>query len=87
MGTTILGAHPTGVQRGKTTDILVYGLSSGRRHLAIQQLRGTQDQLLLWAQVITGMELDAAGAVRFLDSDSWPERLQRLQELGGPPVE
>jgi tetratricopeptide (TPR) repeat protein len=40
----------------------------------------------LWAQVLTGMELDEHDAVRVLNASTWQERRQRLQELGGPPL-
>src|SRR5262249_57056035 len=40
----------------------------------------------LWAQVVTGKELDARGALREIDARTWSQRRQRLEELGGPPV-
>ena len=40
---------------------------------------------MLWAQVITGLEVDELTAVRVLDAAAWQQRRQRLQELGGPP--
>jgi WD40 repeat protein len=46
---------------------------------------GDPQQILLWTQVITGLELDAAGNARVLDATSWHERRQRLQKLGGAP--
>jgi WD40 repeat protein len=49
-------------------------------------LDGDLERIGLWTQVITGMELDAAGAVHNLDPDTWDQRRQRLQALGGPPV-
>jgi WD40 repeat protein len=39
----------------------------------------------LWVQGITGLELDADGAVGKLDAQAWRERRQRLEQLGGPP--
>ena len=40
---------------------------------------------MLWTQVTTGLE--ALTTVRVLDAATWQQRRQRLQELGGPPVE
>jgi hypothetical protein len=40
---------------------------------------------MLWAQVITGLEVDELTAVRVLDAATWQQRRQRLQNLGGPP--
>ena len=48
---------------------------------------GTPERVSLWVQVLTGQELDEYSAVRVLDADTWQERRQRLEELGGPPVE
>ena len=42
--------------------------------------------MILWTQIITGQELDAAGAVHLLDADTWRERRQQLQALDGPPI-
>ncbi len=50
-----------------------------------RRIRGDPEQVLLWTQVITGLELDEHGLVRFLDTVTWQKRRQRLQELGGPP--
>ena len=47
-------------------------------------LVGEPQQIDLWAQVITGMELDENGNVRVLNAEAWHERRQRLTELGGP---
>jgi WD40 repeat protein/serine/threonine protein kinase len=48
---------------------------------------GSAERIVLWTQVLTGMELDDAGQARVLDGATWQQRRQRLQELGGPPVE
>ncbi len=48
-------------------------------------LPGDPVQIFLWAQVLTGMEVDH-GAVRVLDARTWEERRRRLEKLGGPPV-
>jgi hypothetical protein len=47
---------------------------------------GDGEWLALWAQVLTGMELDDFGEIRVLDAATWQQRRQRLRELGGPPV-
>ena len=39
----------------------------------------------LWAEVLTGKELDARGALHELDRREWNERRGRLEESGGPP--
>jgi len=41
--------------------------------------------VLLWTQLITGMELDEYGQVRVLDANTWQQRRQQLEKLGGPP--
>lgn len=51
-----------------------------------QPMRGDPERILLWTQVITGLEVDALTAVRVLDAATWQQRRQRLQELGGPPT-
>ena len=38
-----------------------------------------------WIETVTGFELDAAGAIRTLDTDRWQERHDRLTQLGGAP--
>jgi WD40 repeat protein len=48
-------------------------------------IEGDPERIVLWAQVITGLELDDYGGTRFLDAATWEQRRQRLQELGGPP--
>jgi hypothetical protein len=45
---------------------------------------GEAERLVLWTQVITGMEVEPSGPVRLLDAATWQQRRQRLQELGGP---
>jgi len=49
-------------------------------------LEGEPERVMLWAQVVTGMELDDNGTVRWLDAPTWEERRQRLEKLGGAPV-
>jgi hypothetical protein len=47
---------------------------------------GDVAQVVLWAQVVTGMELDADHVVRVLDPVTWRERRRRLEESGGFPL-
>jgi WD40 repeat protein/tRNA A-37 threonylcarbamoyl transferase component Bud32 len=44
------------------------------------------ERVMLWTQVLTGLEMDAAGTVRALDAAAWSERRQQLEGLGGPPT-
>jgi WD40 repeat protein/tRNA A-37 threonylcarbamoyl transferase component Bud32 len=46
---------------------------------------GDPDGIRLWVEVTTGLELDASGAVVELDAETWRQRWERLQELGGRP--
>jgi hypothetical protein len=57
----------------------------GRLKVAVP-VQGTLEQIALWTQVITGMELGADGHVRPLDGPARQQRLRQLQELGGPPI-
>ena len=43
---------------------------------------GTAEQIELWAQAVTGMELEADGGVRILDAEAWEERRQKLAGTG-----
>ena len=52
-----------------------------------QPIRGDPERIMLWTQVITGLEVDELTAVRVLDAATRQQRHQRLQELGGPPVQ
>jgi WD40 repeat protein/serine/threonine protein kinase/cytochrome c-type biogenesis protein CcmH/NrfG len=58
-----------------------------RRHEVQLTVAGGPERIELWAQVLTGMELDEGGFARALDADTWQQRRQRLAELGGPPDE
>jgi WD40 repeat protein len=51
-----------------------------------QPLAGPPEQLALWAQVRTGLELDDAGAFGALDGATWRQARERLGKMGGPPV-
>jgi WD40 repeat protein len=43
------------------------------------------EQVTLWAQMLTGMKLDAAGVLQVLDAGAWLQVQQRLQKMGGLP--
>jgi hypothetical protein len=49
-------------------------------------VNGEVKRLVLWSQVITGMELTSQGGTRFLDAATWRERRRILNQMGGPPV-
>jgi hypothetical protein len=68
---------------GKT--FLVRGKSTSWIWPLPTPVSGDVERLVLWTQVITGLELDDNGLVRVLDAASWAERRERLQKLGGPP--
>jgi WD40 repeat protein len=46
---------------------------------------GDVPRVVLWTEVITGMELDSRGSVRLLSPAAWKDRRRRLEALGGPP--
>jgi WD40 repeat protein/tRNA A-37 threonylcarbamoyl transferase component Bud32 len=49
-------------------------------------VEGDVQRVVLWTQVITGLELNSEGNVQVLDAQTWRQRGQRLEEWGGPPV-
>ena len=49
-------------------------------------VEGEVERMVLWTQVLTGLELDADGVARVLDAATWQKRRRRLDELGGPPL-
>jgi WD40 repeat protein len=53
-----------------------------RSWLVAAAVTGTPEHLELWAQVTTGLELDADGAPRILDTEEWQKRRQRLTAAG-----
>jgi hypothetical protein len=57
-----------------------------RRWLAPGVAQGGVERIVLWAQVVTGMELDAEGVAQTLSVDEWRQRRQRLESLGGSPA-
>jgi WD40 repeat protein len=60
---------------------------TGRLWTPPSPIVGNPTQVALWVQVLTGMELDAEGTGQVLTAEVWQQRRQRLQELGGPPVD
>jgi WD40 repeat protein len=46
-------------------------------------LTATPEQIELWAQVLTGLELDEHNVVRALDAASWQDRRRRLLDFEG----
>jgi WD40 repeat protein/serine/threonine protein kinase len=48
-------------------------------------LDGDGERLRLWIETAAGAELDATGALRTLRRETWNERRQRLEQLGGAP--
>jgi WD40 repeat protein/serine/threonine protein kinase len=50
-----------------------------------QSLVGAPERIRVWAQVISGLEVDENGTAHVLDAASWLERRQCLEKLGGPP--
>ena len=47
---------------------------------------GTPDQVALWAEVLTGLALDANDVTHMLGAADWHTRHGRLRELGGTPL-
>jgi WD40 repeat protein len=48
-------------------------------------MQGEVARIVSWAQVITGMELDPFGVAFRFDAQTWHQRRQHLDELGGSP--
>jgi WD40 repeat protein len=67
---------------------LATGCDDGRVRLADVPLPvpGDVERIRLWVEILTGMELDAAGAVGELDADTLRRHREQLDRLGGPPV-
>jgi hypothetical protein len=45
---------------------------------------GAVPQVVLWANVSTGMELDPGGGLRVLKADVWQQRSQQFREESRP---
>jgi WD40 repeat protein len=56
-----------------------------RRWKVATPLEGDTERLAVWAQLVSGMDLDEKGAVRPLNPTEREKLQQRLAELGGPP--
>jgi WD40 repeat protein/tRNA A-37 threonylcarbamoyl transferase component Bud32 len=48
-------------------------------------LAGDAERIRCWVELLTGMELDAEGAIHDLNADALQQRRERLRELGGAP--
>jgi WD40 repeat protein len=48
-------------------------------------LPGDAEHIRCWIELLTGMELNAAGTIRDLNPDELQQRRERLSDLGGPP--
>lgn len=46
---------------------------------------GDAERIRSWVEVLTGMELDAEGAIHDLDAEALQQRRERLHQRGGPP--
>jgi WD40 repeat protein len=46
-------------------------------------VRAAVKQVTVWAQVVTGLELDEHDEIRVLEPETWQQRRQRLEALGG----
>jgi hypothetical protein len=71
--------------------IVAVGPSGPRVWPTPAPVRGTPERLMLWAQVMTGLGMDAGGKVYRIDdrqagTPKWQERRDQLQKLGGPPA-
>jgi WD40 repeat protein len=70
-----------------TTDKAGLGqASAGKAHYwsMPETLHGTDEQIELWVQTSTGMQLDAKGGMRLLKSEEWQSRHRRLHAIGRP---
>jgi WD40 repeat protein/tRNA A-37 threonylcarbamoyl transferase component Bud32/peroxiredoxin len=44
-------------------------------------VQGDIERVRLWAQIVTGMELDESGAIHVLDARAWQEHCRRFEEV------
>ena len=49
-------------------------------------VEGDRERIVLWVQVVTGLQLDRDGGIGVLDGSTWQDLSQQLRELGGPPT-
>jgi eukaryotic-like serine/threonine-protein kinase len=59
--------------------------STARLWRAPRSIEGDPERILLWTQLLTGAELDEYGQARALDANTWQQRRQQLENLGGQP--
>jgi WD40 repeat protein len=52
----------------------------------LPQVTGDPERVALWAQVVTGIDLDEHGEPVPLGAAEWQQRRQRLEKLGGSPL-
>jgi hypothetical protein len=57
-----------------------------RLWLPPQTVEGSIQQIQLWVDVITGLEMDEAGGFHVLATDEWEQKRRELQTRGGPRV-
>jgi WD40 repeat protein/tetratricopeptide (TPR) repeat protein len=79
-GTTVLSGS-----RDQTARLAPEGHYLARQVVPIPSA-GEVERISLWAQVVTGAELDSREVVHYLDARTWQQRVGRLQELGGSPL-
>src|SRR5262245_2630991 len=58
----------------------------GWRWRVPQPAAGDVERVVLWAQVLTGMELASDETAQVVPIDDWRKRQVRLKELGGSPA-
>jgi WD40 repeat protein len=56
-----------------------------RRWEITPPVTGDVEQIKLWTEGLTGMELEKDETVRVLNAPEWENRRQLLRDLGGPP--
>jgi WD40 repeat protein len=87
-----LHVHALAFSPDGATLAVATGMAAGRnrqgesRLIKVAAIAGDVERIVLWTQVITGMELDELGVVRMLDAAIWQKRRHRLEGLGGPPM-
>jgi hypothetical protein len=67
-----------------TSDLLTTCEDNTLRHWgAYPPLKGAVEDITLWAQALTGMEMDNSGVVRPLGHSEWQQRKDRLAKGPG----
>ena len=88
-GKAIGPALPLGQHIGFAPDGKTYLATNGITIVADLKvppsLEGDAERLTLWAQVLTGLKMDADGTIGVLDGVKWNDCRRRLEKLGGPP--